>query len=286
MILSYDSIFGIPTIDGDNLRAKNGSNTTGFMINTWSILLFLIILVLFLIVLSNLGTNESSSITPSNDTNTMSILLGGVLMVVFLLNGLQYFYNMNLTTVLTNLFTVNPSLDITVDKLASSADLAIVPEITTKPQVYHIPGNNYTYDNAEAVCQAYGSRLATYNELEDAYEGGAEWCSYGWSDKQMGLFPTQKKTWDHLQTIEGHEHDCGRPGINGGYIANKNVRFGVNCFGYKPKITDEEKSMMNTAPLYPKTLKDIKQEKRVDYWKSKIPDILIAPFNKDVWSLI
>lgn len=285
MILSYDSILGIPTIERDDRRVN--SSNTGFMLNTWSVLLFVVILVLFVIVLANLGTTETNTpITSTNDTTTMTILLGGVLMVVILLNGLQYFYNMNLTAVLSNLFTVNPSLDITIDQVATPAELAPIPEITTKPQVYHIPGNNYTYDNAEAICQAYGSRLATYNELEDAYDNGAEWCSYGWSDKQMGLFPTQKKTWDHLQTVEGHEHDCGRPGINGGYIANKNVRFGVNCFGYKPKITDEEKQMMDTAPLYPKTLKDIEQEKRVDYWKRKIPEILVSPFNKDVWSLI
>jgi hypothetical protein len=31
----------------------------------------------------------------------------------------------------------------------------------------------------------------------------------------MALFPTQKETWDKLQKIKGHEHDCGRPGING-----------------------------------------------------------------------
>ena len=285
MILSYDSILGIPTIERDDRRVN--SSNTGFMLNSWSVLLFVVILVLFVIVLANLGTNGTTTpITSTNDTTTMTILLGGVLMVVVLLNGLQYFYNMNLTAVLSNFFTSTPSLDITVDQLATPAELAPVPEITMKPQVYHIPGNNSTYDNAEAICQAYGSRLATYNELEDAYENGAEWCSYGWSDKQMGLFPTQKKTWDHLQTVKGHEHDCGRPGINGGYIANKNVRFGVNCFGYKPKITDEEKHLMDTAPLYPKTLKDIEQENRVEYWKRKIPEILVAPFNKDVWSLI
>ena len=39
---------------------------------------------------------------------------------------------------------------------------------------------------------------------------------------------------------KGHEHDCGRPGINGGFIDNPNVRFGVNCFGTKPAISAEE----------------------------------------------
>ncbi len=30
----------------------------------------------------------------------------------------------------------------------------------------------------------------------------------------------------------------------------------------------------------------VEQEKRVDYWKKRIPEILVAPFNKKVWSLI
>ena len=55
--------------------------------------------------------------------------------------------------------------------------------------------------------------------MEDAYEDGADWCSYGWSEDQMAFFPTQKEKWKKLQKIEGHKHDCGRPGINGGYIA-------------------------------------------------------------------
>jgi hypothetical protein len=165
-------------------------------------------------------------------------------------------------------------------------EITSVPEIKIKKQVYHVPGNEYTFDNAKALCKAYGSRLATYSEVENAYKNGAEWCSYGWSDRQLALFPTQKDTWNYLQNVEDHENDCGRAGINGGYIANQNVRFGVNCYGYKPKITDQEKEMMNTQPLYPRTMKDVKEEKMVEYWRRKIPEILVAPFNKNVWSLL
>jgi hypothetical protein len=41
---------------------------------------------------------------------------------------------------------------------------------------------------------------------------------------------------------------------------------------------------VNTA--YPKTEKDILFEKRVDYWKTKINDILVSPFNYNTWSKI
>ena len=105
--------------------------------------------------------------------------------------------------------------------------------------------------------------------MQEAHEKGADWCSFGWSDGQMALYPTQYDKWAHLQNIEGHEHDCGRPGINGGYIANPNVNFGANCYGYKPKITDAEADAMAVAPMYPKTQRERAFEKRVDYWKGK-----------------
>lgn len=293
MLLSFDSILGIPTIETGGINTKNGNNrnSMGMNMGVPAILLLAVIIILFVVLFANLGKNDATSsvssgtgTTGSKSSNTLTILLGGVALVVFLLNGFQYFFNVNLTARLNNLFTDTPSMDLTVEQ--PSQDIAPVPEIEIKKQVFHIPGNNYTYDNADSLCKAYGSRLATYSEVEDSYKNGSEWCSYGWSDRQLALFPTQKDTWNHLQTVEGHENDCGRAGINGGYIANENVKFGANCFGYKPKITDTELDMMQTAPLYPKTLKDIKEEKQVDYWRRKIPEILVAPFNKNVWSLL
>ena len=43
--------------------------------------------------------------------------------------------------------------------------------------------------------------------------------------------------------------------------------------------------MQNTSP-YPKTEKDILLEKKVDYWKGKIDDILVSPFNYNSWSKV
>ena len=104
-----------------------------------------------------------------------------------------------------------------------------------KQEVYNVANNLYTYEEAQAICNTYGARLATYDEIESAYDDGGEWCNYGWSDGQMALFPTQKQTWSKLQLTKNHKHDCGRPGINGGFIDNPYVKFGVNCYGVKPK---------------------------------------------------
>ena len=293
MILSYDSILGIPIVESGGINTQQNRNSDmGMNLGIPSILLLLIVVILFIVLFANLGKSSngyetgSGSGSGSGSTNILTILLGGVVIAVLLLNGLQYFFNINLTAQLNNLFTDTPSMDLMVEQSVADQEIAPVPEIEIKKQVFHVPGNKYTFDNAKALCQAYGSRLATYAEVEGAYNNGAEWCSYGWSDKQLALFPTQKDTWNHLQTVEGHENDCGRAGINGGYIANDNVRFGANCYGYKPKITDTELDLMQTAPLYPRTMKDINEEKRVDYWRRKIPEILVSPFNKNVWSLL
>jgi hypothetical protein len=152
-----------------------------------------------------------------------------------------------------------------------------------KPEVFHIANQQFNYSNAQAVCKAYDSRLATYKEMEEAYNKGADWCTYGWSDGQNAFFPTQQSTYDSLQKNKGHEHDCGRPGINGGYISDANFEFGVNCYGKKPLMTDADKILMDATAPYPKNEQDIKMEKEVSYWKNKLPELLVSPFNKNSW---
>ena len=100
----------------------------------------------------------------------------------------------------------------------------------------------------------------------------------------MALFPTQQKTWDLLQKKKGHENDCGRPGVNGGFIDNKMVKFGVNCYGIKPNPTSSELSLMNSTSTIPKTKEELLLEKRVKYFKNNIEKILISPFNNELWS--
>ena len=153
-------------------------------------------------------------------------------------------------------------------------------------QVFHIPGNKYTYSDATAICKAFGGRLANYKEIEDSYEKGGDWCSYGWSGNQLALFPTQYDKWQKLQKIKGHIHDCGRPGINGGYISNPNAKFGINCYGNKPKITDEERSIMKNSSQFPQTNSEAEFNKNVEKWQRKLPEILVAPFNHTNWSSI
>jgi hypothetical protein len=216
-------------------------------------------------------------------SNIMEFIVIAILLILIVINAFQYFFSINITAFIQGLFTPKTTVDIVVDQSTYQSGAAPVPEIKLYKQVFNIPGNNYDYDNAKALCRAYGSDLATYDQIEKAYNNGAEWCNYGWSADQLALFPTQKQTYDHLQTIDGHQNDCGRTGVNGGYIANPKIKFGVNCYGYKPKMTSEEDELMKTSSPYPETAKDIAFQKRIDYWKNQVNEILVSPFNHSSW---
>ena len=256
-----------------------------YILNPMVFIIILLIVVAYYVFSSSLGSDSSGAPGLGNGddvgSTVMGIIIVAILVVLIIVNAFQYFFSINVTAYIQDLFSPTTKVDIVVDQ--STYQPTSVPEIKFKKQVFNIPGNYYDYDNAKAVCQAYGANLATYDQIEKAYGSGAEWCNYGWSDDQLALFPTQKKTYDRLQTIPGHENDCGRTGVNGGYIANPNIKFGINCYGNKPKITSEEDELMKTATPYPETAKDLAFQKRIDFWKNKVDEILVSPFNYDTW---
>jgi hypothetical protein len=284
-------------------------NSVSKGISPMVLIIFTVVLIAYYVLFSFLGSGGSSgnsgvSSVPSVSTKStglliVEIIMWGMFVFLVLINGIQYFFKIDIKTSIKNLFSPVPEVDIAVISPPDSTiatkggidgygdhEAAGVPEITTEPQVFHINDNKYTYNEAKALCNAYDADLANYEQLEQAYRDGAEWCGFGWSDNQMALYPTQKQTWKNLQKIPGHKHDCGRPGINGGYIDNKNVRFGVNCFGYKPKITPLERKMMDESDPLPRTKKELNFMKLVKKYKKHLPEVLVSPFNYDKWSQI
>ena len=106
-------------------------------------------------------------------------------------------------------------------------------KIVRNKEVFNISKNDYTYPQAKKLCKALGCKLATRDQVKGAYNKGAEWCNYGWTEGQYALYPTQKKTYDML-VAAGKGDECGKPGINGGYFSDATMKFGVNCYGVKP----------------------------------------------------
>ena len=273
----------------DPLNMYNYVNN--FVLNPVVFIVLLLIIIGYLVIFNSLGNNNvNGEINLGSSSNYgqgyLGVLIVVILIFLILINGFQYFFSINATAYLKNLFTEKPEIDIVIDnpdQEDETPDLLQIPEINFRKQVFNIPGNHYNYTDAKAICNAYDADLATYQQIESSYKNGGEWCNYGWSDGQMALFPTQQKTFDNLQKIKGHEHDCGRPGVNGGYIANPQVKFGVNCYGRKPKIRPDEEELMRISTPYPKTMQEIEFQKKVDYWKNKIKEIEVSPFNYDMW---
>jgi hypothetical protein len=267
-----------------------------FILNPMVFVIILLIIIIYYVFSSSLGlgnsgfsiSNTGSNSNSGSGSSFITTIIIIVLILLILVNAFQYFFSINLTAYIKGLFTPETQVDIVVDNTNTSAketesDPSLFSNLKLKKQVFNIPGNHYNYENAKALCEAYDSDLATYEQIENAYNNGAEWCNYGWSSNQMALFPTQKQTYNTLQTIPGHENDCGRPGINGGYMANPRIRFGVNCYGYKPSIREKEEELMKTSTPYPETREDKVFQKRVDFWKDNIDKILISPFNYNIW---
>ena len=151
-------------------------------------------------------------------------------------------------------------------------------------EVFNVGGNHYTYNDAEAICKSFDAELADYDQIESSYNTGGEWCNYGWSKNQMALFPTQKSTWNKLQDNDKTKNNCGRPGINGGYMANPALRFGVNCYGKKPDKRDIDYAPVDhTTPTNPE---EIKENAAITYWKNNQEKLKLNYFNKDKWSRI
>ena len=277
--IKMNSVTGIPYSSYDYVN-NMASNPIVLIILT-------VVVVLYFILFASLGNNENgasgvgtNSSAGDKGSEILKVLLWCIFISLVLLNGTAYFFDVDIVTGIKKIFSPVPEIDVAIQ-------LPITEESTSKleKEVFHIPGNKYTYDDSKAICNAYDAELANYDQIENSYKKGGEWCSFGWSDGQYAYYPTQKTTWDKLQDIPGHEHDCGHPGINGGFIANPNVRFGVNCYGYKPDATPLESKMMSEEPAYPKSQEEMNFEKRVDYWRQNLSNILISPFNNNQWNI-
>ena len=161
---------------------------------------------------------------------------------------------------------------------STSAQTTSAPKPVVQSEVFHIGGNEYTYQDAPAVCAAYDSQLATYDQVNDAYALGAEWCAYGWSQGGMALFPTQENTWAQMQADPTGRTNCGRPGINGGYF-DPATKFGVNCFGPKPP---DNSNMKYPLPLPNSDPSAFAQA--VNKFKNMMNSMSVNAFNRTAWS--
>lgn len=158
--------------------------------------------------------------------------------------------------------------------------------VTGRKQVFNVSANKYTYSDAEPLCRALGAELATYDQVKQAWNDGADWCNYGWVKGQSAVYPTQKATFDELQrgSTDDERLACGLPGINGGFFDNPELRFGVNCFGEKPAETSNDLRITNERAIPPLTADGLGQKRKELAYKAQRDTIGILPFKTNSWS--
>jgi hypothetical protein len=201
----------------------------------------------------------------------------GISIVDLLFNNslMNYFKNAQPST-----SSIYNTLSKDLDDVENDLDPTTTTTTNTSPapcndnQVFNVSNNLYTYEEAQSVCNAFDASLATYDQIENSYNSGGEWCNYGWSEGQMAYFPTQKSTWSALQNNPKTQNSCGRPGINGGFIDNPYVRFGANCYGVKPKQPENW-----IPPSYDQEL-EIENDKYAELRNG----VTINSFNATEWS--
>jgi hypothetical protein len=75
--------------------------------------------------------------------------------------------------------------------------------------------------------------------------------------------------------------------VNGGYIANPYIKFGVNCYGKKPKPTDADLNRLDAKQnqVFPKSTEDKKLDEKVKNWKEHADKFLhVSSYNTNKWS--
>jgi len=237
------------------------------------------LLIIYYYVFSSLGNNEdgqASSLKVFFETGLWLVFI-----VLLLLNGITYIFGIDIIKSFKRLIGDEEDVN---EEINPEEKKKI--KLALREQVFHLPEQKYSYKDATAACNAQDARLANFDEVVNAYTNGGDWCSYGWSDNQMALYPTQKEKWEQLQKMTGHEKDCGRPGVNGGYIKNINTKYGANCFGNKPNITPDDADRMRNKAKFKKNSKERNFDKRVDFWRNNKAAIEVAPFNHDNWSML
>jgi hypothetical protein len=268
-------VFGILTFGGNPTFEDAITSFQRFLGNPASIFSVISFIIGFYTIIYAVGIPMTNAMKPSSIA-----FIDSFAWFLFILVLICDFFSIFFNVSLSSLFLGNVLDRITDDVSENTVDVS-------NDEVFNISNNLYTYENAAEVCSIYGAKLATYDQVEAAYNSGGEWCNYGWSEDQLALFPTQKSTWSKLQQSEATKNNCGRPGVNGGYMGNPLLLFGVNCYGKKPQPTEKELQKMeaNAKIAAVESPEEQIEDAKLQYLKDNQDTLLVLnPFNRHDWS--
>lgn len=153
--------------------------------------------------------------------------------------------------------------------------------------------NKVNYLQAKELCKLYSGRLATKEDLEEAFKEGANWCTWGWLEGEKIGYPVQEKFWSFIE--KKHKGHCGpTAGLNIIENVEPTKLYSVTCYGKKPpkskndtdlelvlnEITADD-SLQAEIERCKQSKKEAEQKKWIDEEKKKIR---IVTFNDSQWS--
>ena len=243
--------------------------------------------------------NKSNNLSNQNNNKSNVLRIIYIILVIFIIVLLIYvsvsYYNYSQINCYQKksfsdyLLSTDKNVCILFDKPIPKPIVKVPKETTPKSgnflqkkEVYHIANQQYSYDQSKCKCASYGGRLATKDEVTNAYNSGANWCSYGWTEGQKAYYPVQQCYYDSIMEeddfLENSDKYCGKPGLNGGYFSNPQLKFGVNCYGVKPKGS----VIKQKTPYCPP--QDFCKMSKNSSASQKLSTDEIAPFNDTKWN--
>jgi len=249
----------------------------------------------------NLSRNMTNNSKKSNlDINKIIMAILIIIVILFIIYIIVCYYNYNKEECYEKKNFASYVFDFTSSDICTikykpivSQQPPIIKKKNTNPlndilgrqEVYHIANQDYTFDQSKCKCESYGGRLASQSEVTNAYNKGANWCTYGWSQGQKAFYPVQKCFYNELQEesndfLENSDKYCGKPGLNGGYFANADLKFGVNCYGVKPKgsVVKPKNPECNKSRNFCELPKNFQAS-------NKLNTDEITSFNEDKWNM-
>ena len=104
--------------------------------------IILLIIIGYFVLFSSLGNSSETSLSNTGTDadkgqKIIGIIIIAVLIVLIIINAFQYFFNVNITAYVKDIFSNKPEIDIIVDQ--GNYQPAPVPTIKFKKQVFNYP---------------------------------------------------------------------------------------------------------------------------------------------------
>ena len=161
----------------NNITNEFYNTINNFGSNPFVLVVLILIILIYYVIFAFLGNSYNEDNYSSSGFVFIEGILWSLVILLVFINGLAYFYNINIVTEIKNIFKEKPEI-----KIESTLNQNNPLDFK---EVYHIPGNNFTYHDAKAICKAFDGDLANYDQLKKEQARGASWCSYGWTQDRL-----------------------------------------------------------------------------------------------------